>query len=145
MVLVLESDDTLREAIVGALEVAVATVGARTGREALRLFEESPPSIILLNVQIRDMDGVEFIRQVRERLPDTKVIVTSDSGDYQLVKQVIELGIGDFHEKPYEIEDLYHSLDNSVRGISARLDDRILAARYHEKSRLRRRTLLVAS
>ncbi len=145
MVLVLESDDTLREAIVGAIEVAVATISARTGREALRLIEESAPSIVLLNVQIRDMDGVEFLRQVRQRLPDTKVIVTSDSGDYQLVRQVIELGIGDFLEKPYEIGDLYNSLDNSVRGISARLDDRTLAARYHEKCRLRRRTLLVAS
>lgn len=145
MVLVLESDDALREAIVGALEVAVATVSARTGREALRLLEESSPSIVLLNVQVRDMDGIEFLRQVRMRLPDTKVIVTSDSGDYRLVRRVIELGIGDFLEKPYEIEDLFHSLDNSVRGISARLDDRVLAARYHKKSRLRRQTLLVAS
>ena len=145
MVLVLESDDTLREAIVGALEVAVTTVSARTGREALRLLEETSPSIVLLNVQVRDMDGLEFLREVRRRLPDSKVIVTSDSGDYRLVRQVIELGIGDFLEKPYEIGELYHSLDNSVRGVSTLLDDRILAARYHQKSRLRRKTLLVAS
>jgi len=145
MVLVLESDDTLREVIVGALEIAVAAIGARTGQEALRLLEEYHPSIVLLNVQVRDMDGVDFLRRVRRRLPDTKVIVTSDSGDYRLVRQVIELGIGDFLEKPYDIGDLFNSLDNSVRGVRARLDDRILAARYHEKCRLRRRTLLVAS
>lgn len=145
MVLVLESDDALREAIVGALEVAVSAVGAGTGREALALLEQVAPSIVLLNVQVRDMDGLEFLRHVRCRLPDTKVIVTSDSGDYRLVQRVIEMGIGDFLEKPFGIGELLNSLDNSVRGVSLRLDDRILAARYHEKSRLRRQTLLVAS
>ena len=144
-VLVLESDDALREAVIGALGVAISAVGARTGIEALRLMDEISPTIVLANVQISDMDGIELLEQIRERLPGSKVIVTSDSGDYGLVNRVMKLGVGDFLEKPYGMDDLYHSLDNSVRGISVHLDDRVLAARYHEKCRFRRRVLLATA
>lgn len=144
-VLVLERDDVLRDAIIGALGVAVSALGARTGHDALRMLDEFSPTIVLLNVQINDMDGVELLKRVRERLPDSKVIVTSDSGDYGLIRQVTALGVGDFLEKPYGIEDLFHSLTNSVRGVTTQLDDRKLAARYHQKCRLRRQALLAAS
>ena len=141
-VLVVESDDTLREAVTGALKVAVPALGAATGREAIQLLDEMSPTTILLNMQLEDMDGLAVLEHVRSRLPCANVIVTSDSGDYNLVRRVIEIGVGDFLEKPYNTEDLFRSLDNSVRGVSEQLDYRTLATRYHQKSRLRRRALL---
>ena len=123
----------------------MSAVGARTGGEALKLMDDISPTIVLANIQISDMDGIELLEQIRARLPGSKVIVTSDSGDYGLVAQVMKLGVGDFLEKPYGMDDIYHSLDNSVRGISAQLDDRMLAARYHQKCRFRRRVLLATA
>lgn len=145
MVLVVESDDTLREAIEEALGVVVSTVSAGSGRRGLQLFEETSPEIVIINAQLRDMDGLDFLRYVRQCRPGTRLIVTSDSGDYHLVRKTIELGVDDFLEKPYEMEDLYRSLHNCIRGVPTLLDDRILTARYHEKSRHRRQQLLVAT
>jgi len=144
-VLVIESDGDLRDAVTGALTVALPTRGARAGYEARRLLDEFSPTIVVMNLQLDDMNGLDLLRYVRQRLPGSKVIVTSDSGDSDLVTRVIALGVGDFLEKPYSTGELFRSLENSVRGISAPIDDRILAARYHEKSRLRLRSLLMSA
>lgn len=141
-ILVLEGDDALRQAILNALGIAVPAVCARTGVEALALMKAQAPTMALLNMQIEDMDGAVLLRQVRLRLPAAKVIVTSDSGDYDLVRTVNEIGVGDFLEKPYRLDHLFHAVDNSVRGVHAPIDFRSLSARYHEQSRLRRQRLL---
>jgi len=142
-VLVVESDRALRDAVTGALAVAVPVQGARTGYEARRMLDEFIPTIVVMNLQLDDSSGLDLLRLVRDRLSGSKVIVTSDSGDSELVDRVTALGVCDFLEKPYSTVELFRSLENSVRGISSPIDDRILAARYHEKSRLRLRSLLM--
>lgn len=141
-ILVVEGDEVLREAIANALGVAIPTVGAASAGEALRLLSESTPGMVLLNLQIPDMPGIELLKKVRQRLEPAKVIVTSDSGDYDLVRRVNEVGVGDFLEKPYRLEDLFHAVENSVRGVPSAIDFRSLSARHSEQSRLRRQLLL---
>ena len=97
---------------------------------------------MILNLQLWDMDGFEVLEKVREKLPEARVIVTSDSGNFDLVCRVTDIGIGDFLEKPYCTEDLFHSLDNSIRSVIQHLDYWTLANRHNQKSRLRRRVLL---
>ncbi len=140
--LVLEPDAALQEAIHDALSPAIPLVRAASGREALRLLDEVRPSMALVNLQVPDMEGLNVLRTIRERMEGYKVIVTSNSGDYNLVRQVSGLGVGDFLEKPYGIRDLFHSINNSVRGVTAQVDFRTLTARYHEQSRNRRQALL---
>ncbi|MFO7768380.1 MAG: response regulator [bacterium] len=140
--LVLEPDAALQEAISDALGPALPLVRASSGREALRLMDEMEPAMALVNLQLPDLGGTVVLKAIRERMEGYKVIVTSDSGDYDLVRQVGTLGVGDFLEKPYSIRDLFHSIDNSVRGVTAQVDFRTLTARYHERSRNRRQALL---
>lgn len=140
--LVLEPDRALQEAIHDALSPALPLIRAFSGREALRLLGEVQPAMALLNLQVPDMEGMNVLRIVRERMEGHRVIVTSSSGDYNLVRQVSILEVGDFLEKPYHMADLFHSIDNSVRGVRARVDFRTLTARYHEQSRSRRQALL---
>ena len=140
--LVLEPDTALQEAISDALSPALPLIRASNGHEALRLLGETGPSMALVNLQVPDMEGMKVLRTVRERMEGHKVIVTSNSGDYDLVRRVSTLGVGDFLEKPYSIRDLFHSIDNSVRGVRAQVDFRTITARYHEQSRNRRQALL---
>jgi len=140
--LVLEPDRALQEAIHDALSPALPLVRAFSGHEALRLLSEVQPAMALVNIQVPDMEGMGLLRTVRERMEGHRVIVTSSSGDYDLVRQVSTLGVGDFLEKPYRMADLFHSIDNSVRGVRSRVDFRSLSARYHEQSRSRRQALL---
>ena len=144
-VLVLESDDVLREAILNALGVVVPVVGVATGREALREMDRGCVSSVVMSLQPDDVDGEQLLKLIRERMQAAKVVVVSNSGDYELVRRVTDMGIGDFLEKPFTIDDLYHAVENSQRGNSLPLDLQILSARQHEKSRTRRMSLLACA
>jgi len=141
-ILVVESDEALREAVIGTVGVAVPAVGTGSGSEALRLLEELSPAMVLMNLQLGDMDGFTVLERIRGQLPEARVIVTSDSGNYDLVCRVTDIGVGDFLEKPYSTEDLFQSLNNSMQRVSRQLDYWTLATRYNQKSRMRRRILL---
>jgi DNA-binding NtrC family response regulator len=144
-VLVLESDDTLRGAFLSALGAVVPVIGVRSGQEALEVMDRENVSIAVTSLQPEDFEGVLLLRQIRDRLPASKVIAMSSSGAYDLVHRVTEIGVGDFLEKPFTIEDLYRSVENSMRGVTMPLDFGVLSARHHEKSRIRRRALLACA
>ena len=57
---------------------------ARNGREAIGLIEESRPDIVLMDVQMRGMDGLTATRIIKERWPAVKVIVVSLYTSYQI-------------------------------------------------------------
>ncbi len=141
-ILVIESDDALRNAITGALGASVHVFGAASGKEALRLVEEYPPTKVILNLQLKDMDGFTLLEMIQEMLPNARIIVTSDSGEYELVCRVAKSGVDEFLEKPFSTKDLFASLDNPADSIDAHLDYWTIANRNREKSRLRRQVSL---
>jgi DNA-binding NtrC family response regulator len=143
--MVLESDDALRGAFLSALGSVAPVIGARSAQEALDVLGRETIAIAVISLQPDDLEGVPLLRLIRDRLPASKVIAMSSSGAYDLVHRVTEIGVGDFLEKPFTIEDLYRSIENSMRGVTLPLDFGVLSARHHEKSRIRRRALLACA
>ena len=141
-ILVIESDDALRKAITDALGVTVLAFGAASGKEAMRLLDEHAPAKVILNLQMKDMDGFTLLERIQEKLPNSRVIATSDSGKYDLVCRAAKSGVDEFLEKPYSTKDLFASLDSSADSVDSHLDYWTIANRNREKSRLRRQALL---
>ena len=141
-ILVIESDDALRNAMTGALGVEEHVFGAASGKEALRLLDEYAPTKVILNLQLKDVDGFTLLDRIQEKLPNARVIVTSDSGKYDLVCRATKSGVDEFLEKPYSTKDLYASLDNPAESIDAHMDYWTIATRNREQSRLRRQVSL---
>ncbi|MFC1544139.1 response regulator [Gemmatimonadota bacterium] len=141
-ILVLESDETLREAITNALGLVVPVVGVGSGAQALAILDSVQISAALVSLQPRDVDGEALLHMVRDRLPAARVIVISDSGNYDLVSRVAGIGVCDFLEKPFGIDDLYQAVESARTGGAIPLDLRMLWARKYERSRIRRRALM---
>jgi len=141
-VLVLESDDILREAIVNALGTVVDAVGLAEGSELLWEIDAGGDPAVITTLQPRDVNGEHLLRMIRERLPAARVIVTSNSGNYDLVRRVTDLGVCDFLEKPFAIDDLYQAIEKAQRANAVPLDQRSLAARRHQQCRTRRKAVL---
>lgn len=141
-ILVIESDDALRKALTDALGVTVHVFGAASGKEAMRLLDEHAPTKVILNLQMKDMDGFTLLERIQEKLPNSRVIATSDSGKYDLVCRAAKSGVDEFLEKPYSTKDLFASLDSSADSVDSHLDYWTIANRNREKSRLRRQALL---
>ena len=80
-----------------ALEKDLQIVGqAEDGRQAVALVKKLRPAVVLMDIAMPLLNGLEATRQIRKDVPDTKVIILSAHGHAAFVKQVTELGAAGF-------------------------------------------------
>jgi two-component system, NtrC family, response regulator PilR len=79
---------------------------AMNGRQALELLAAEPADVIITDVRMPDMDGIELLRAVREDLPDIGVIMMSAFASIETARDAFKLGADDFVEKPFDVEEL---------------------------------------
>lgn len=114
--LVIDDEMLLRESISAYLEDSgFSVVAADGGKEGLRLFQEISPAIVLTDLRMPDVDGLEVLKQVADQSPDTPVIVVSGAGDMRDVVEAMRLGAADYITKPLiDMEVLVHSVTKSL-------------------------------
>ncbi len=78
----------------------VDTVSAKEGREALEILEQQKIDIIITDVKMPVMGGIEFLKEVRQNHPDLPVIVMSGHGDEQIILDALHAGANNFFRKP---------------------------------------------
>ncbi|WP_110945139.1 response regulator transcription factor [Paenibacillus phocaensis] len=99
-------------------KLGVQVVGeAYDGREALRLIEEHGVQLVLSDIRMDGMDGLELAKQLQQRHPDVKVVMISGYEDFEYARQAIRLGVGDYLLKPVDIEELSAVVKNIVADI----------------------------
>ena len=131
-------DDELffREAISEVLDAAgIECVTAENGNQALDLAEDETLGVMLLDIRMPGMDGIEVLRRVRERRPTLRVLVLSASTDQETVLEALRLGANDYLAKPLHDEELVHSVRRAAESYALSAD----------AERLRRRLARVVS
>ena len=79
---------------------------AMNGRQALDLLQAEPADVIISDVKMPDMDGIEMLRAVRETLPDVGVILMTAFASVETAREAFKLGADDFIQKPFDVEEL---------------------------------------
>lgn len=79
---------------------------AMDGREALRIVVKERPRIILLDINMRGMDGIETLIEIRKVDKDAVVIMVTAVKDDDMIKKAIDLGANDYITKPLSLEYL---------------------------------------
>jgi DNA-binding NtrC family response regulator len=115
-VLVVEDESRLRELLQRALvgwgfEAAVA----RSGEEALRMNDAEPFDIVILDLNLPAMDGLEALRRLRERTPALQAIIVTGFASIESAKQAVHLDVVEFLTKPCHLGELEHALDRALR------------------------------
>ena len=105
-ILVVEDEPTLRETLIEALEVeGFRVVGAADGREALLRFRAERPDLVLLDLMLPELSGIEVCRIIRAESSVPIVMLTAK--DSELDKVVgLELGADDYITKPFRLREL---------------------------------------
>jgi DNA-binding NtrC family response regulator len=91
------------------------TVTAGSATRALERLQEEPVDAILSDVVMPEMDGLDFLARVKERSPDTPVILMSGQATLDTAVKATRLGALDFVEKPVGLERLLLTLRNALR------------------------------
>ncbi|MGD8367688.1 MAG: hybrid sensor histidine kinase/response regulator [Desulfobacterales bacterium] len=110
------------EGIRKVLDITLTDLGYRVytaadGKEALQLFRENNPPIVLTDIKMPGIDGVELLRRIKHENPDTEVIMITGHGDMDLAIQSLKNEATDFITKPIN-DDI---LEISVRKARERI------------------------
>ena len=77
---------------------------AMNGRQALELLQEEPADVIISDVKMPDMDGIELLRSLRETQPDIGVVLMTAFASVETAREAFKLGADDFITKPFDVE-----------------------------------------
>ena len=115
-VLVVEDERRLRAVLLEIIpELGFGTSGASSAEEAMSIMNGDPHEILLLDLQLPGMSGMEFFEQVRRRWPGTQVIILTAFGDLAAARQAIHLDVVEFLNKPFHLCDIELAFDQSAR------------------------------
>ncbi len=124
-VLIIEDEQLLNEAYARVLGAAnIALLRAYNGKEALDILKKDKPDIILLDLRMPVMDGIEFLKKLRpkDNLPATKIIVFSNYDDQHEIDEAFSLGAMHYMLKawatPDELIKLIREVDNASQPVA---------------------------
>lgn len=87
---------------------------AANGRDAVEKAIKLKPDVAVVDISMPELDGVEVVRQIREAVPETKVLVLTMHDSDQIVRRALEAGVGGYLLK----SDLSESLPRAVKAIA---------------------------
>lgn len=114
--LVIDDDDAVRDSIAAYLqELDYQVELASTGQLGLELFEQNPPEVVLLDLKLPQISGLDVLKVLTQHPADVPVIVVSGSGIMNDVVQALRYGASDYLVKPItDLEVLKHAISRGI-------------------------------
>ncbi|MBS1771012.1 MAG: sigma-54-dependent Fis family transcriptional regulator [Acidobacteria bacterium] len=106
-ILIVDDEQSYRQLLTHVFELdghAVRT--ARNGREGLEALEAEPADVVISDVKMPDMTGIEMLRAIRETQLDLGLILMTAFSSVENAREAFKLGAEDFIEKPFDVEEL---------------------------------------
>jgi len=101
-------------------KINVSIVGeAADGEEALALSKQLKPDIIISDIRMPGLNGLDFLKSLNEEGVNAKVIIISGYGDFEYAQKAIKLGVADYILKPVENAVLINAVKKCIRQIEA--------------------------
>ena len=121
-VLIIDDEKDILESLSSILrDEGFRVLTAIDGHEGLAIFEKEKPQVVLLDVWMPEMDGLEVLKEIREKDRDAKTIVMSGHGTISTAVEAVKMGAYDFLEKPLSIDKV---LEVILRGLDGKGRDK---------------------
>src|ERR671933_2610716 len=126
-ILVIDDEAAIRESLKMTLEYeGYEFIGAATGQEGLALAERETPDLVLLDVKMPGMDGIEVLERLRNMNDALPVVVISGHGTISTAVEATKKGAFDFIEKPFASDRVLVSIRNALDQRQLRDENRTL-------------------
>lgn len=114
-VLIVDDEEIVRRAHLRSLEhTGCQARVARDGDEAIRLMEEDPCDVILLDIRMPGLNGMDVLKIIKERWPDSEVVVITGYPTIESAKEAVRLGACDYIAKPAAPDDVIKAANDAM-------------------------------
>ncbi|NIM19905.1 MAG: response regulator [Candidatus Latescibacteria bacterium] len=125
VILLVDDQDTIRFFLEKTLvQEGYEALTAKTGHEAVEIARQHIPDLVLLDLKLPDMDGLEVLRKIKAVLPEICVVMITAFGDIETAVEAMKGGAYDFVSKPINLEQLLFVIDKGLE--SKRLGREVL-------------------
>ncbi|MEI7026441.1 response regulator [Paenibacillus sp. y28] len=87
------------------------TFQASNGKTALEIVKRDVPDLVLLDMKIPGMDGLEILKHIKSMNPDIKVIMMTAYGELDMIKEATDMGALMHFTKPFDIDELRQAVN----------------------------------
>jgi DNA-binding NtrC family response regulator len=98
-----------------------------SGEEALEAVKSDVPDVVVLDLRMPGIDGMEVLRKVRKSNPDVRIVILTGHGTEAIEEEVKNLGAFHYHKKPVNIDELLGTVKKAYR---EKLEDAMVAATF---------------
>ncbi len=117
-VLILDDEQRVRDEIEEFLtENEFPVFKAELPSQAFKIFDEISIDIAIVDIKLPEMDGIEVLKRIKEKHPNTEVIMISGHGDMQSVIEAMRLGATDYFQKPFRLLEINNAIERTKRFI----------------------------
>jgi len=114
-ILVVDDDDEWREIIIEQLKDEFLVTGeATSGSEAIRLYKQEHFSVVILDVLMPHMDGVETVKEILAYNPDAVIIILTALGQIEYALNFGKMGVTDYLVKPFQKDNLIKRIYEAI-------------------------------
>ncbi len=133
-ILVVDDEERIRQSLNGILkDEGYEVVGSKDGAQALKQLESDPPDLVLLDIWMPGMDGMEVLERMKGQVPNLPVIMISGHGNIELAVKAVKLGAYDFIEKPLSLEKVLLAVNNALVFSKLEQENRVLRQEVERK------------
>lgn len=113
-ILIVDDDDTIRDALYDLFEGVHLCHSAETAEKAGQWLETDTYDVVLTDISMPGLSGLELLGLVRQRHPNTPVIIISGIDNRAHADGLIKLGAFDYILKPFKLEDVESSVERAL-------------------------------
>jgi DNA-binding NtrC family response regulator len=115
-VLLVDDEPEFLETLEKRMKKRQVTVhGVRSGEAALEFLQENPVDVVVLDVRMPQMDGIEALRQMKKAHPLIEVILLTGHASMEVAVEGMEYGAFDYLMKPMDIDELLFKVEDAVQ------------------------------
>ena len=115
-ILIVDDEISIRESLTGILQdEGFQPVSVESGERAIERVSEEKPDLVLLDIWMPGIDGMETLTKIRDIYPDQLVVMMSGHGTIETAVKATKLGAYDFIEKPLSLEKVLLSIQNAAK------------------------------
>jgi len=126
-VLIVDDEDASRNLCRDVVaDSGLRTRTASTTEQALEILDQNPIDIVIIDLRVPQLGGIELLKRIREFYPQTAVIVLTQYGTIESAVEATRVGATDYLTKPFHVPELRGKLDRVIRSLEIDQENRIL-------------------